>query len=212
MNVLEYVKAELTLDSISFSSPLYDRLFARILSMVAAHDAALQQHLLRVKELLKEEHEAWIQEMTSKNLSISQIETAEKKQQERLAESEAKACTEFSAEWIGHELGSDPDDELRRFVLSAITPRYTLSKYHSKNMHIETEEERLDELLPRAITEWKDAILEQESNRLRDEIRKASAAADEASVLQLMKQLADNRALRAEIAKYLGERIIIPRR
>ncbi len=81
-------------------------------------------------------------------------------------------------------------------------------------MKIETEEERLQELVPRAIYEYKDAILGCRIKALQKEITRIAASnpEDTEKVMEAMKQLSELHAIRSEIARYLGERILYPRK
>jgi len=210
--VAEFVRDELTLDNMSFTTPFFNELFLRILAMIPTFRAKEEEHRQQIKAQQLSEHEAWVQEISAKSMSIRELEIAEEKQSAMEHEHLMAEMRCFAAEWIGRELGSDPDDNVRRFVLDTITERYTLSMYHSKNMHVETEEEKIPELVPRAITEWKDAILLEQRKQLEKQLADAGAAGDTALTEQILRSIQENAAMRGELAKALGERILIPRR
>lgn len=212
INVAEYVRDEMALDNIKFENSFYSSLFGRILDMVPAFREQYTRKIDEIDASLRQEHEAWLYDMQNKSLSLSQIESAEEKRKEETGKRRADMVAQFECEWIGHELGSDPDDTTRKFVLDAIIPRYTLSKYHSKNMHIDSEQERLDDLLPRAIVEWKDALLLEQRKEMECELREAGSAGDMEKMKKIMLRMQENAALRSRTAKSLGERILIPRR
>lgn len=212
LNVTEYVGAELQMDDMSFSIPLFAKIFSRVAEMITAFREQLSARTAGLLQELQEEHEAWLKGMADQTLSIADIEKAEARWKEYAAEKQTATLDDFTADWIGHELGSDPDDDTRRFVLDTIIPRYTLSKYHSKNVHVLSERERLDELVPRAMTEWKDALLQAERKRLEAELTRAATAGDVAKVQELMSKIQEIVRMRSEAAKTLGERIVIPRR
>ena len=60
-----------------------------------------------------------------------------------------------------------PDPTISRLAAEMINDRYQLSKYHSKSQKIITDEERLHELVPHQIIDFKLAILEEEMDHTR---------------------------------------------
>ena len=89
-----------------------------------------------------------------------------------------------------------------------------LSKVHTKYSKVETDEDRLQEIVPRTIYELKDALLECRMRRIREQIKQAAALPSDASakVMDLMQEMFEVQRLRGEFAKYLGERILNPRK
>jgi hypothetical protein len=59
---------------------------------------------------------------------------------------------------------------------------------------------------------WKNAVLECREKALRKEMAEAVAASDNDRVMELLQKQKELRELMAEIAKYLGERIVTPRK
>lgn len=212
INVAEYVRDEMALDDMKFENTFYSSLFKRIIDLIPAFKEQHAVMLKKIDSMLESEYKVWIDGMQEKSLSISQIENLEEKYREEAEQRRIEESTRYECEWIGNELGSDPDDETRKFVLNAIIPRYTLSKYHSKNMHIDTEQERIGELLPRAIVEWKDALLLEQRKEMESELRAAGIAGDMERMKEIMLRMQENATLRSRTAKNLGERILIPRR
>lgn len=97
-------------------------------------------------------------------------------------------------------------------MLQVITPRYTLSKYHNKSVHVPTEQERIGELVPRALYEWKDALLAEMYADTQDALRQALADSDTEQGRTLVHRLQNISEMRREIAKGIGERILTPRK
>ena len=54
-----------------------------------------------------------------------------------------------------------PDTQISLLAVDLVSDKYQLSKVHTKYQKVETESDRLWELIPRAIYELKNAILEQ---------------------------------------------------
>lgn len=212
INVVEFVRDELAEDKMSFTTPVYARAFERIMSLIPAYIEEESAMLAELDLRHKQEFEKRCAELGASSLSMAEIETKEKEFSEACDKEREDAVISFASDYIGHTLGSDPDDELRRLVLSVITPKYTLSKYHNKNVHVPTEQERLSDLVPRALYEWKDALLADLYRKTQDELRDKTAAADNSGIEELIKRLQQISDLRRQVAKTIGERIVTPRK
>lgn len=212
VKAVEFIKEELSYDNISFSNPLYLDTFNRVLQLIGPFEEDARHATENIRQTLSAEHEAWVRELTTRSISMQELEDAENDYRNKETEKLHSLQHEFAASYIGKTLGSDPNDGIRRLVLELITPRYTLSKYHSKNVHIETEAERLTELVPRAICEWKDAILALRYRRTQSELKEATTLGDIPRSEQLIADLKNIADLRREIAKSIGERILSPKR
>ena len=75
---------------------------------------------------------------------------------------------------------------------------------------VETEEERLSDLVPRALGELRHAILTTKIKAVKRRISQASAAADSDTLRDAMHELMELNALKAEFASFLGDRIVTP--
>lgn len=208
ISVAEYIQSEMQADNLTFSVPLFKRTFERIIRLKEEYTDDIKAKLEEVRNRQISEHSAWCTEIASQALSIDEIESKEQEfaaLQKKALRNEIDA---FAADFIGRILGSDPDDEIRSLVLKTITPRYTLSKYHSKNVHVATERERLGELIPRAIFEWKDALLAQIYTDTQKQLTQTdSSSSDFTDLIKKLQQISD---IRREVAKNIGERIITP--
>ncbi|MCM1005053.1 MAG: DNA primase [Prevotella sp.] len=211
LTVAEYVKTEIESDRMEFSTPLYKRIFKYVLSLTDEYRKEEQTKLSQIAERQKKEHEDWCMHLAEQGLSMSEIETKEQQFKDNQQDILVTEIGDFATDFIGHRLGSDPDDDIRRLALQTITPRYTLSKYHSKNSPVTPERERLSELVPRAIFEWKDSLLAGIFADTQKELAEASALRDMDKISLLIRKLQQISDIRKEVAKNIGERIITPR-
>ena len=85
-----------------------------------------------------------------------------------------------------------------------------MSKVHTKYAKIETEIDRLKDLIPRAILGWKDAILSCKIKSLQEQIKQTVISNDMELMITLMEQQQELTNLRSQFAKLMGERVIIP--
>lgn len=210
ISVATYIKAEMDSDNMSFSTPLYKSLFDRILELTDEYYIEEERKTAELQQQQQAEHDKWCEEIAAQGLSMAEIETKEKTFTEAQQNRFKEDIDNFACDFLGRRLGSDSDDATRKLVLNTITPRYTLSKYHFKNVHVATERERLADLLPRAIFEWKDALLADMFAKTRQELAAAVAVADQTAMNRHLKMLQQITDLRREVAKNIGERIITP--
>lgn len=210
LNVLDYVVRELADDEISFSNPQYAKVFEVVRNEVTSSFA----DDLRRKEVQLQEEK---QRMLAKGIAEIQktaINLSEIKGQEKILEEESEAVyqsglIEYSVMYIVNNLISSPDDVVRKVTTNLVSEKYVLSKVHTKFAKIDTEQDKIVELVPRAIFEWKDAILE---CKLRDIKAQLRSCADVNEQLALMSQCMELQQIKIAFAKYLGERIVAPRK
>ena len=210
LNVLDYVVRELADDEITFSNPQYAKVFEVVRNEVTSSFA----DDLRRKEVQLQEEK---QRMLAKGIAEIQktaINLSEIKGQEKILEEECEAVyqsglIEYSVMYIVNNLISSPDDVVRKVTTNLVSEKYVLSKVHTKFAKIDTEQDKIVELVPRAIFEWKDAILE---CKLRDIKAQLRCCSDVNEQLALMSQCMELQQIKIAFAKYLGERIVAPRK
>ncbi len=210
LNVLDYVVRELAEDEITFSNPQYAKVFEVVRNEVTSSFA----DDLRRKEIQLQEEK---QRMLAKGIAEIQktaINLSEIKGQEKILEEECEAVyqsglIEYSVMYIVNNLISSPDDVVRKVTTNLVSEKYVLSKVHTKFAKIDTEQDKIVELVPRAIFEWKDAILE---CKLRDIKAQLRSCTDVNEQLALMSQCMELQQIKIAFAKYLGERIVAPRK
>lgn len=210
MNVLDYVVTELAADEYVMITPAYRRAMD-IVSRIAAerwpHDSAR-----RLSELNAERERALSNgedEIRAKASDMASIDAMERDLHERVDSDYLAAFNDFSKNYIERILLADEDDALRQLTAELVTDKYVLSKVHTKYAHVESEEERLTELLPRAIYELRDAIIACTIAELQVQISEVPAS-DAARAEELLHTLMQYHHARAELAKCLGERIVLP--
>lgn len=215
VNVLDYIANELIADEISFCIPIYDKVFKAAISLSqTSWNDSLRQH----EEAARQERSAYIakglDDIRTSAVDLNSIEVREKELMKSADVMYNNTLRAFAMLFLEKELTSHPDDEIRNTVFSLVSEKYVLSKVHTKYSKIELEEDKLAELVPRAIYELKDAILECHIRKLRSKIREVSSDKDcDKDLLEsLIKQNCDLVKLKSEFAKYLGERIVAPRK
>lgn len=127
----------------------------------------------------------------------------------RILEEASERCKQegFIAEryFLNH---SDPG--INRIAADLVSDKYPLSKIHSKLKKIEEEIDRLVELVPYEVLNYKDAVLKKRMDDLNYQIKSAQEQNDTEKATRLISELSllwqDSKKL---LAKHLGERIIL---
>jgi DNA primase len=90
-----------------------------------------------------------------------------------------------------------------------ITEKYTLSKVHSKIKKIEPDSERLLELVPRIVFELKNSIIIEKIRQKLLEMKNANDTKNTERMAEIMNEMSRLEIVKKQLAKTLGERIII---
>ncbi len=215
ITVIDYILGDLEGDGLSITTPLY----ARAINMAAnlLRDEWPQARSRADERIDQERREMWdrgVAEIRDSGCSVADIDRREKELQARCDEMVADARNAVAQHFIEKQLASCDDDEIRRLTTDLVSDRYQLSKIHTKHAHIETEEERLYSLVERAVYELKDAVLECQQRSIRRKIKDlcSQPGYNPSEVLALMQENKRVTEIKAEFAKFLGERIVAPRR
>ena len=102
-----------------------------------------------------------------------------------------------------------PDPTISKMAAEMINDRYQLSKYHSKSQKIVTDEERLHELVPHQIIDFKLAILEEEMKHTLQALSKPEVTQDANKCLEIMAHYKELSELLKEMAKRAGDRVVL---
>ncbi|MDE5836836.1 MAG: toprim domain-containing protein, partial [Paramuribaculum sp.] len=213
-NVLEYVQNSLRSDDITFSTEKYRITFDYINDFVAKHwaidNSRFKESLEEKKKTLLEEGFADIKRTAVDLSDINRLENELKcnvdKEIERLTE-------EFETTYLVKNLVSSPDDTVREVATDLADEKHKLSKIHTKYSVIETEKDKLKDLVPMAYYNLQEAIIETLIKDLLERIRVESKAIprNDELIIELMKKHSEFNEMKKELARYLGERIVAPR-
>ena len=102
-----------------------------------------------------------------------------------------------------------PDIEIARIANELAHDNETLSKIHSRVKTIETEEERLVDLVPHLMTDYKLAIIEERISSLMQQLRSLEAMADRNRLQEVMQAIGEAKAAQKELARRCGDRVLM---
>lgn len=211
MTVLEYIADDLAADDIRFENRDIAHFMDEAIQLSrATWNEDLANRRAQLDEMRRTEFAAGVEVIRQKATDVGSISAMERSLQETVDADYARRLDEFSSAYLGRLMCSSPDDNVRNMASDLVIERHILSKVHTKYAKVDTEQDLLGELVPRALHELKDAIL---WTRLQDaRSRLAACGADYDRSIELMKEMQEIENARSELAKLIGDRVIVPRK
>ena len=209
--VWEYIVEELSIDSIELCNPLYKHiveLTAEQREYEAQQVAALRTELQVKEQKLVDEA---IEQIRLESGDIADKQRKEAEAQTRIAREMDEELQTFETNFLERYFTTHPDSSISMLAVDLVSEKYQLSKVHTKFQKVELEADRLWELIPRAIYELKNAILEQSIKQIQEQIKEASRNKDEQRIIELIEQNVELNRVRTALAKQIGDRIVSPR-
>jgi len=102
-----------------------------------------------------------------------------------------------------------PDATISLVAADMLSDPYELSKIHTKYATLPEEAEQLDELVPRALLELRNGVLEEIILETESRLKRAAQEKNDNEVMDLSAQLMALLDVKKDLAKTLGERIIV---
>ncbi len=102
-----------------------------------------------------------------------------------------------------------PNSQISLLTADLISEKYTLSKIHSKIKKIESDAERLIELVPRVVYEFKNSLILDMIKQKLIELKAANDSKDTELFSRIMQDWDQLENVKKQLSKTLGERIII---
>lgn len=209
VTVLDYVRSELEPDGIGFTNPDLETLYKAIVGLQPQWEAELPDLDIKAQEAAREFSNAEMQKLREQSLSMSEMT---KKGNDIAAKAETVAA-EFkqnaAEQYIMRLLSASPDDTVRTLATTMVSEKYVLSKIYTKNnQKVETERDLLSIRTPKAVYGLKIARLQWDEKELRRSLVEKAGSPESVQILESLQEM---RRIISEIAKYLGERIILPK-
>ena len=113
---------------------------------------------------------------------------------------------EFASErfFVAH-----PDPKISTIATELASDRDQLSKYHSKTQKLVTDEERLYEMVPMLMINFKNAIVAEELKHIMYALQDPSIANDNAQCDAVMQRYKEMKEIQNLMAKRLGDRVVL---
>ncbi len=211
VTVIEYIQSDLYADGISFINADIEKFMTTALTLSRETWAEdLTRHRERLEEGRRQEFAAGVASIREKATDVGSITAMERVLQETVDANYNRGIEEFSARYLAKLMCSSPDDVVRNLATELVVERHILSKVHTKYAKVDSEQDLLGELVPRALHELKDAILWTRLDDARRELRECAGDYDRA--IGLMARMKEIETSRSELAKLIGDRVIVPRK
>lgn len=209
ISLLKYISDELSIDNIQFLHKIFNNIFNLCKSYQNEYFDDLSRlniDMDKSANTMKAEGYKSIQESM---LNIQDVEKKEKELENRIEEYRKSQICEFQKYYLEKKLCSHQDDEIRRVALDLVSDKHYLSKIHTRYGSIKTDLERLDNLIPQAIYNWKNALIQ---CQIKDNQKRLPELATNVIKLEeALKRIQELYDLRKELAKYLGDRVVNPK-
>ena len=214
VKVIDYITQELNMDNIRFTHPGYAKVIDECRQIVKSDWQADFEKLQ--SELLVARSKSWDagrDEISASAQTLEQIKSREKELQDRVDSEFMAAQEQFLSTYFIRKLSTSTDADVRGITIELGSSKHKLSKYHSKYTRVETEQEKLCELLPRAIYGLKNAKLNERLAALRQRINELSSVTpiDNEAVMSAMLQMKTIEDERKGLSRLLGDRVILPK-
>lgn len=112
----------------------------------------------------------------------------------------------FTAE---HYFIAHPAPEISKAAVDLASDRYQLSKYHSKGQKIVTDEERLYELVPRLLLDFKLSIVDEEMKHTLQALANPEIANNPQRCMEVMKHYKELHETQSIMARRAGDRVVL---
>ena len=216
VKVIDFIKEDLEVDNMCFSNSLYQRIYEEALqyrTTLWENDFAVcvEQAEMHRRDALAEGR-AKLQQTAA---TMEEINIGEKKLADRCDGAYEDEIREFAQNYLEKSLASHPDDDIRSTVTDLVVEKHKLSKIYFKNTKVETEVDRLDDLVPRALLALKYDMARCFCDDLRKQIlslQNAPGGYDLQEVFSLMSQQKKWQEFYGVLASRIGERVYEPLR
>lgn len=101
-----------------------------------------------------------------------------------------------------------PDQAVSTLAFQLTSDKYQLSKYHTKNQKLTTDEERLFDLVRHLMTDFKLAIIDEELKGILNRLRDPLILKDKETYMKVMKHYMEVKEVESTLAKERGDRVI----
>lgn len=212
VRVIDFIDSELAQDDMTFCNADLLNAYNAAMGLTDQwrHERAAKE--AEVEEIVNRHREEGVKRIMNEATTLAQTKKLEDELGAEIENMRNSILDEFDELFISRLLASDPDDTLRRLAANMVSEKYQLSRIHTKHSKVETERDCLADRVPKAVYGWKNAVLEWQEKELRRLMTDAAANNDSDRVNSILTELMELRGKVTALAKYLGERIVLPRK
>lgn len=208
ISLLTYVSNELLIDNIKFSNKDYNNIYQICLSYRDEYFAEYCDFIANLDQEIIPYREEGMRKIQASFKNIDDAERQEKELEDSIHAKTIREIKEFQMHFLEKRLSSHLDDNVRRIALEMISEKHQLSKIHTKYGSVKSDDEQLYDLVPKALFNWKDAIIDCQIKDLQQELTTPNGTNNATDLMKKIKDLYD---LRKVLAKQLGDRVVNPK-
>lgn len=210
--VIDFLQVTMQQENLRFSNLKYQKIFDEVVLM---HEAWSKDRQNFEIQALNRRNEMWVDgetQIRNEAQTLDEITRRENELKAKCDEFYIKLMQDYDFNYVERRLTSSQDDDLRNISTELVTEKYQLSKIHTKYARIPEERDMLYELLPRAIYELENEILELDIKDLNDKIKAecANSNPDFGIVEEYISQIKNMQALKMQFARHMGDRVVTP--
>ena len=205
--VLEHVSDEFAIDNIDFTIPAYKKTFDASMQYIAEFYQALAQYESQQRTIADAEFKKALAAINTNGMNVATIDKKEKEILKGINNELEGKIREFRKNYLEKKLCSHFDDDVRATALDLVSDKHQLSKIYSMENIEHSIESRLKTIIPEAINNLKNSILNYEILVIKEQMRYAQGE----QAQELMTQLQNLYQTRKVLAKFIGERVVNPR-
>ena len=102
-----------------------------------------------------------------------------------------------------------PNPDFSNAASEFMTDRYQLSKYHLKGQRILSEEERLSDLVPRLLLDFKMKVVDEQLQQTLKQLKDPAIASDQERCSSLMSRYMRLHTIQSQMARNAGDRVVL---
>lgn len=209
ITVLDYISRELDADSLSFTQPVYQKVYSASLKYAVEFQNSFSAKMSEFESERIELMKKGIDEIGTETMSLSDIEKREKELAGEVNADINKKIEQYRTLYLETLLCSDPDDDVRTISTELVSNKYKLSKIHSKYAEIPSELSRLETFIPEAICNLKNAILNKQIAELNEALKATNDAETMNNIMMDIRRIKD---IQLQLNTLIGERVLNPKK
>lgn len=216
IRVIDYVAEDLDQDGLGFENPDLRMVYEAALELRRTEwDDYIAARLPQIEEARTKQIEEGRKQIAATARNMEDIRKEETLLAERADADSRAALVDVTRSFLQSRLLSHPDDTIRQIASDLIIDRHQLSKIYTKNnVKMVTDEDRLDELVPRTLLQLKYDMARCFFNEITVKIKQLQQQPDYDldAVLDLMRDQQRWQQFCASLATRIGERVYEPLR
>lgn len=210
LTLLEYVDSELSMDNIKFNNHIFAKIFEQSRNLISDFYNALQQFIKNLDHQCQQRHDEEISRISLECQSLDEIKQREGRLNDEIEQFRKEQIIAYRNNYLEKALCSCEDDGVRQTAIELISEKHHLSKIHTKFYKLKTEFDKLTVLIPEAIYNWKSALILCQIKDIQKQLNAINNGNSETEKA-LLKRMQELFALRSQLAKYLGDRVVNPK-